>query len=404
MIASISAEFSDILRASSFTARSSAATADASGLVEEAVERTRASILPRAAPRVSAAAPGARRRPPTSPPRDAMSLSWGPSDRSTSASKAGHDSSRMLRSRFLFLVFSQVRKFLWAASALAAATVGPGSPTGRSASGMPSAVFAMTIASRSSVLASPAKTGGPVRRESRQVRRRHPGRPARASARAPMLRDWSTTTSASGKRPNSESGSSSLFATGGAQQHLAISSRDACPVGRFPDIEPDDGFRHSNWCHGGILQSVGRSEPPRDTHITGRGACARQFPISRPGGERPRWQHPRALYGQGQTAIRRRPIGGPSGLARIVGNAPNARHRIFIDSLFQTVMGEFSNPPGGTGNMTASRERRRFWLVGADGRFRAVDARVTNRVIRIGAGNSVLFLMQVSSILRRRQP
>ena len=29
-----------------------------------------------------------------------------------------------------------------------------------------------------------------------------------------MLRDWSTTTSASGKRPNSESGSPSLFATG----------------------------------------------------------------------------------------------------------------------------------------------------------------------------------------------
>lgn len=56
MIASISAEFSDIMRASSFTARSSAAMAAASGLVEEAVERTRTSILPRAAPRVGAAA------------------------------------------------------------------------------------------------------------------------------------------------------------------------------------------------------------------------------------------------------------------------------------------------------------------------------------------------------------
>ena len=47
------------------------------------------------------------------------------------------------------------------------------------------------------------------------------------------------------------------------------------------------------------------------------------------------------------------------------------------------------------------------------GALSAVDTRVTNfpagggvtnRVIRIGAGNSVLFLMQVSSILRRRQP
>ena len=144
-----------------------------------------------------------------------MSLSWGPADRSTSASKAGHDSSRMLRSRFLFLVFSQVRKFLWAASALAAAIVGPGSPTGRSASGMPSAVFAMTIASRSSVLASPAKSlAAPCAASPGRYAADIPAALARASARAPMLRDWSTTTSASGKRPNSESRSSSLFATG----------------------------------------------------------------------------------------------------------------------------------------------------------------------------------------------
>ena len=43
--------------------------------------------------------------------------------------------------------------------------------------------------------------------------------------------------------------------------------------------------------------------------------------------ERLRWQRSRPSSGQGQTAIRRRPIGGPSGLARIVGNAPNTRHR-----------------------------------------------------------------------------
>ena len=45
MIASISAEFSDILRVSSFTARPSAAMAAASGLAEEAVERTRPPIF-----------------------------------------------------------------------------------------------------------------------------------------------------------------------------------------------------------------------------------------------------------------------------------------------------------------------------------------------------------------------
>ena len=45
-------------------------------------------------------------------------------------------------------------------------------------------------------------------------------------------------------------------------------------------------------------------------------------------GERPRWQHPpRALEGQGRTAIRGRPIGGPSGLGQTVGHAPNACHR-----------------------------------------------------------------------------
>ena len=44
---------------------------------------------------------------------------------------------------------------------------------------------------------------------------------------------------------------------------------------------------------------------------------------SAPGGNTP----PGASTGQGQTAIWRRPIGGASGLARIVGNAPNARPR-----------------------------------------------------------------------------
>ena len=58
----------------------------------------------------------------------------------------------------MFLAFSWVRRSLCAASALAAAIAGSGWGTGSSASGMPSAVFAMTIASRSSVLASPANS------------------------------------------------------------------------------------------------------------------------------------------------------------------------------------------------------------------------------------------------------
>ena len=44
-------------------------------------------------------------------------------------------------------------------------------------------------------------------------------------------------------------------------------------------------------------------------------------------GERLKWQRPGPLRGKDRRPIRRRPIGGLSGLARIVGNAPNVRHR-----------------------------------------------------------------------------
>ena len=93
--------------------------------------------------------------------------------------------------------------------------------------------------------------------------------------------------------------------------------------------EPYDDFRPSRWCHGGTLQSLGRSDAlPATPTLPGRGARARQFPISRSERRAPSVATPPGpSSGQGQTAIRRRPIGGPSGLARIVGNAPNARHR-----------------------------------------------------------------------------
>ena len=57
-------------------------------------------------------------------------------------------------------------------------------------------------------------------------------------------------------------------------------------------------------------------------HLFLRALCCDEGSWSGGGGNTPR-----ALEGQGQTAIRGRPIGGPSGLARIVGNAPNDRHR-----------------------------------------------------------------------------
>lgn len=82
-------------------------------------------------------------------------------------------------------------------------------------SGMPRAVFAMTIASRSSVLASPAKSlAAPCAASPGRYAADIPAALARPSVRAAMLRDWSTTTSVSGKRPNGESRSPSMFAMG----------------------------------------------------------------------------------------------------------------------------------------------------------------------------------------------
>lgn len=150
--------------------------------------------------------------------------------------------------------------------------------------------------------------GGPVRRESRQVRRRHPGRPGAGEREGAYVARLVDDHERIGEAAEQRVQVVLPVRDGGAQQHLAISSRDACPVGRFPDIEPDDGFRHSNWCHGGILQSVGRSEPlPATPTLPGRGACARQFPISRPERRAPpvATPPPGPLRGRG-----RRPSGG----------------------------------------------------------------------------------------------
>ena len=120
-----------------------------------------------------------------------------------------------------------------------------------------------------------------------------------------------------------------LMVATGCSAYLTIAHHDARPARRLPDVELYDDFRPSRWCHGGILQSSGRSEAlPSTPTLPGRGPRARQFPISR--SERRASSvatPPRALEGQGHAAIRGRPIGGPSGLGQTVGHAPNARHR-----------------------------------------------------------------------------
>lgn len=95
----------------------------------------------------------------------------------------------MLRSLFLLRVFSQVKKSLCAASDLAASISGGLSATASSASGMPSAVLAMTIAPRPSVLASPANSfEASCAASPGRYARGIPASLVRESASEPMLR------------------------------------------------------------------------------------------------------------------------------------------------------------------------------------------------------------------------
>lgn len=134
----VSAAFSDILRASSRTARSSQATAAGCGLLNDSTDSASAATLARLQPRVSA---------PTDcdeasdigygQPAAAMSSRVAGSERSACASNSGHDSSNMLWSLFLLRVFSQVKKSLCAASDLAASISGGLSATASGASVCP---------------------------------------------------------------------------------------------------------------------------------------------------------------------------------------------------------------------------------------------------------------------------
>ena len=170
---------------------------------------------------------------------------------------------------------------------------------------------------------------GLVGGQARQVCRRHSRRPRAGECERADVADL---VDDEGSGEFGEKGIELAFPVGYglAREYLAVARRDARPVRRLPDVEPYDGSRPSRWCHGGILQSSGRSGAlPATPTLPGRGARARQFPISRSERRAPSvaTPPPGPSSGQGQTAIRRRPIGGPSGLARIVGNAPNARHR-----------------------------------------------------------------------------
>ena len=187
----------------------------------------------------------------------------------------------------------------------------------------------MTIASRSSVLASPPKSS-----EASWAAR--PGRyadgipaaRARESASAPMLRTWSTTR-APGNSAKRESSSHPLLATGllASTSPSRVATRAQCD-----DFPTSSHMTVPGLLGGAMVVSSNRQadrEPslrhPHYLAVGPRPAVSYQSfgAASAFGGNTP----PGPSSGQGQTAIRRRSIGGPSGLARIVGNAPNARHR-----------------------------------------------------------------------------
>ena len=235
----------------------------------------------------------------------------------------------MLRSLFLLRVLLQVRKSLCAASDLAASISGGLSATGSSASGMPSAVFAMTIASRSSVLASPANSlEAPCAASPGRYARSIPASLARESASEPMLRTWSTTTSAPGYCAQSPSMAFSLLGMGLLARSSPSRVTTHAQCADFPTSSP---MTILGLVGGAMVVSsnrqADRKPSPRHPHYLAVAPGPGSFLSVVRSGERLRWQHPRPSSGQGQTAIRRRPIGGPSGLARIVGNAPNTRHR-----------------------------------------------------------------------------
>ena len=126
-----------------------------------------------------------------------------------------------------------------------------------------------------------------------------------------------------------------------AREHLGVARRDARPVRRLPGVEPYDDFRPSRWCHGGILQSSGRSEAlPATPTLPGRGARARQFPISRPGRRAPPVATPpRALFGAGADGHPEAPDRRPLGACPYRRQCAECSPLKFIGSLSRTVMG-----------------------------------------------------------------
>ena len=73
--------------------------------------------------------------------------------------------------------------------------------------------------------------GGPVRRESRQVRRRHPGRPCTGERESAYVARLVDDHERVGEAAEQRVQVALPVRDGGAQQYLAVPGRDACPMG-----------------------------------------------------------------------------------------------------------------------------------------------------------------------------
>ena len=340
----ISAAFSDILRASSRTARSSQATAAGCGLLDDSTDSASAATLARLRPRASAptdCGDGLGYRPRAADGGHELGGSPGPRGRlapripgTIRAICCGACSccacSRRSESPF-------ARRATWRPLSRAACR-----PPAGSASGMPSAVLAMTIASRSSVLASPANSlEAPCAASPGRYARGIPASLARESASEPMLRTWSTTTSAPGYCAQSPSMAFSLLGTGLLARSSPSRVTTHAQCADFPTSSPMTISGLSRWCHGGILQSVRPiGSPPLDTHITWpwrpRPAVSYQSfgAASASGGNTPR-----ALFGAGADGHPEAPDRRPLGACPYRRQCAECSPPKFIGGLSWTVMG-----------------------------------------------------------------
>ena len=271
-----------------------------------------------------------------------MSRSSETSDRSTSDSNSGHDSSRMLRSLFLLLVLSQGQEVPLRRERPRRGDRGVG--MGDRQQRVRDAERGLRDDHRVALVGlgvAAEQPGGLVGGQARQVRRRHSRRPRAGERERADVADLVDDDEGSGELGEKRVEGVFPVGYGLAREHLAVARRDARPVRRLPDVEPYDDFRPSRWCHGGILPIVRPiGSPPCDTHITWpwrpRPAVSYQSfgAASASGGNTPR-----ALFGAGADGHPEAPDRRPLGACPYRRQCAECSPPKFIDGLSQTVMG-----------------------------------------------------------------